>query len=68
MLEIILKTFFSKESKRVVTLVGENRTIKRNVLLKEKKEYPKKQTCLSGYFKDNKGLNMVERACFNLYV
>lgn len=67
MLDKIIKSFFIRTVKakevKCITLVSDYRDIKF-----KKENILKKQTCLSGYFKNNKGLNYVERAKFNQIV
>lgn len=70
MVDFILKVLFNKEKKSLAkscTVIREPRIIKyggnRAVILKE---YSKKQTCLSEYFINNKGLNVKERSRFNV--
>lgn len=64
MVDYILKHFFTKKKKNSITLIKENRSkvdfsSRKGMLTTKKPE--SEYTCLSGYFKNNKGLNLIER-------
>ncbi len=74
MFEKIIKTFFTKSyiKTSVKTYIKDNREICNNGRAENQKVFCKKnpeniETYLSGYFKNNKGLNVVERTT-KLYV
>lgn len=69
MLEKIIKMFFVKtkvESKKGVFQIRRRENQSYNIQKEEKKEnLIKVNTCLSSYFKDCKGLNLIERGYSN---
>jgi len=69
MFEKIFNVFFCKQNKtdksRCITVKSSVREVKFKASLQEKIEETKKQTCLSGYFKNVSGLNVKEREMFN---
>ncbi len=69
MIDTIIKLFFDKKKKRIEqpkTIITENRqsvaTVRAcNKFYSQIKVPESEKTCLSGYFKNNKGLNFIER-------
>lgn len=65
MIEKIIRIFFNKEEKtnntKILTVIPSNREIR---IERSIKKIPFEKTELSGYFKNNTGLNLKERLYF----